>query len=402
MVSTAEQITKSPRSKVYLFWARTPLKPFIALYLLVSGGLLYLTLLSFNSPAQFQHALEAWDMHTDCLAGGVVPDCFYDITELDITYPYAHDALATFLNGVSKNEFQSGELLEGLVSKAQSIYHKTLFYIFDFTTLPFVVGWVVLGGYLVLYKRIADFPLKWLEGVVTGLGVSTLLYLVNHFLVRYQEIEVGRLVPTVELSNRVVFLCAIYLLIWFAPDAWYKRSENFLTKALLLVSTLAAFAIVPVSFDSKLILAPLFSFLLALGYFLWKRIGDSRKQLATLVYLTLAIGLIAAISKHWDFFTLRIFTDQHNRADLAEFINDFVIFLLGLLLTFLEFNKTASTTSSERSNLVTNISNVPVTVETPPQTKQNFVFAFLMGILFSVAIFQYFRNMLSTNQLNKD
>lgn len=304
----------------------------LTIYILGIVYLVYLTILSLLSPYHVFHAPEAWDMQNECAQSEAFPGCMYDIIDYDFTYVWAYHGLAFhYHDWVAHPAWEQGEIGVALAAEARFIWHMHLFYLLFWTTLPFLAGWVLLFGYLLIYKRIGDFSYKWIEALVTGVGVAGLILLVE----RAQAVPR----PGYTLPPSYTYLSLVYLFIWFIPDIWNQRLDNLIAKAILLIGTLVAMALLPLGLLAKLVVVPILVVLLAFGYGHWRKIETQRKQIAVIVYVTLLIGVLAAVAKHWTFFTSQIFTGDYKREELAELINDFFLFFLGLLLTYLEIER---------------------------------------------------------------
>ena len=177
-----------------------------------------------------------------------------------------------------------------------------------------------------------------------------------------------------------------------------RRIDNILAKAILFVGTMVAFAIF--SYDSllKILVIPIFTLVLSFGFGYWKQLKNHRQQIAILVYITLFIGVAAAIAKHWQFFISGIFTGQFERADLGELINDFIIFFLGFLLTYLEMEQEAKEPiQSEQNHSSTDPISIP---QQPPPAGKRFSFFMptLIGALIGAVTIIYLRFFLRVHE----
>ena len=381
--------------------SRSRLKPIsrsgLVIYILGIVYLVYLTIRSLLSPYSVFHAPEAWDMQNECAQSEAFPGCMYDIIDYDFTYVWAYHGLAFHNHDwVARLAWEQGQIGAALIAEARFIWYLHLFYLLSWTTLPFLAGWVLLFGYLLIYRHIVDFPYKWIEALVTGVGVAGLILLVEKL-----RVVPG---PGYTLPPSFTSFSLVYLLIWFAPDFWYRRLDNLIAKAILLIGTLVAMALLPLGLIVKLVVVPILIVLLAFGYGRWRKIETQRKQIAVIVYVTLLIGVLAAVAKHWTFFTSQIFTGDYQREELAELINDFFLFFLGLLLTYLEIERDTIEPKTEKPDQKT-ILPTKLSESLPPQkrdlTVPTIFISVFIGAVAGVVSGRYLRLLLSTKHKNE-
>lgn len=364
----------------------------IVLYVLGIGYLSFLTVRSFLSPYGFIHAPEAWDMHKECVQSSAFPGCMYDIIEYDFTYIWAYHGLAYHYHDlVAPSAMSDGRIGTALIAEARFLWNLQLYYLLLWSTLPFFLGWTILFGYLLLYPRIAGYSYKWIEALITGFGTAFLIWSVEHFIPLPG--------PDATLSPSSITFIIIYIVLWFGPDIWFRQTDNFIAKAILLAGTLAAFAIFPLEQNLKLIVVPLFTLALAFGYGYWRTIEDRRRQLSVLIYTTLIVGVTAAVAKHWGFFTSGIFTGQYEQADLGELVNDFIVFFLAFLLSYLELGreeKPASTVQLERALPLPSTPVMQAPVNAQSSRQRTIIMSGLIGMLAGILGVLYVRNLFGT------
>ena len=149
------------------------------------------------------------------------------------------------------------------------------------------------------------------------------------------------------------------------------------------------------------IFTTIISISLAVGYYYFKQIKSTRKQINMLLYSTLSLGVIATIIKHWDFFSRKLLMQEFTLSGLAEVFSDFIVFLLGFLLIIFESSK--AETHQSQDNLPVQKITHEVTVETLEiPSKPTFSLHPVVALLSIVSVVAIIKSIYTTSKLDED
>lgn len=222
----------------------------------------------------------------------------------------------------------------------------------------YFIGWTVIGGYYLVYDYVPDYGEKWIEGIISGLSVSIFLYIADRYFVFREYHEQSDfwsdhswtiVTKRAWLPNEVILLVVCFFVAWLAIDIWKSKFDNAIVKFVLYITSIISYLVVPASSEAKILFTTIISTSLAIGYYYFRQIENKRKQISMLLYATLSLGVVATIVKHWDFFSRELLIQEYTLSGLAEVFSDFVIFLLGFLLTILEATKTDTNQRQQES-----------------------------------------------------
>jgi hypothetical protein len=377
-------------------------KSAIIVYFSVLVVLVIFMVLSLLSPAGLAHPIEAYNMHNACaLAPSFNPDCFKRVIKYDFTFTFSYQVLADYYSKVAGLAFHNGDYIFSLTSLIQSIYFKLFYFVTVFTVIPVLAVWAVLFGYILIYDRISDTVEKWVEGIITGVGIAAAMYIIEKFFV-HQVNQNGFEVILVDYPKYFVYLWLFCLSLWFAPDIFMLRADNFIAKLVLFVTSIIVFGVLPLRFEMKLVISPIITLAFALAYYRWRKIRDTRRQVLILLYVILPVGIIASLVKHWDFFTRRIFVNDFDSSYLAELTIDLIIFLLGFLFTYLEATKESGYSENNKESPCQETITLD-TNDTKRQDTSNIAWLSLLTVgVIGILSYLTFRDVLFQDRLNKD
>lgn len=307
------------------------------------------------SPAGPWISSTAKDMHWDCIQqyDYTTAECLEQVVAYDISYSIVSRQLANDYTKIASAAWYNREYIRFVQARLQSVRYLTIYWMTVNGPVPWIC-WVIIGLYWFLYDKIPDFWEKVTEGLFAGTAVSLSMFLLTD---QFVHTMLGRFddVSRVDIPPQIFVFILIIFLSWTAPDILKRKFDTFALKILLLAAGVVIFLLLPFSIGVRYLIVPLLVIGLSIGYYYWKGIGDLRKQVAVITYTTIGIGVLAATVKHWSFLTHDIFSRTYKLADLAEFITDYIVFLLGFLLAFLEMHKTPTsqppvpeTSSSEK------------------------------------------------------
>ncbi|MCG2784916.1 MAG: hypothetical protein L6461_07390 [Anaerolineae bacterium] len=277
------------------------------------------------------------------------------------------------------------------------------------TTFIFFIGWTIFGGYYLIYDNISDSAEKWIEGTISGLSVSIFLYFADQFLVirKYQERSDfwGNHTWTIEtkrasLPNEAAFLIILFFIIWLAIDIWKLKFDNAIVKFVLFIISIISYLVIPANSELKIIFTTIISIALAFGYYYFSQIKSARKQISILLYVSLSLGVIATIMKHWDFFSRKLLIQDYTFSGLAEVFSDFVVFLLGFLLTIFESSKTESRQSQHNIPVQKIVQEVGIEKKDIPN-KPTYSLRPAVALLALVGIAAMIKSICTTSKLNE-
>jgi hypothetical protein len=318
-------------------------------------------------------------------------ECFSPTTYLPSNINCFEKALAydTSLSGASwyikeeygnliTNAWGQREISNLAIYSVRYIYYSLHYYSTLFGPIPWGI-WIIVGLYILLYDRVSDLAEKIMEGLISGTLISLFFYVAQTYLLQMERQETdcwhndcygSILIPRVATENlqQVLILASIFLIIWSSVDLLKRKPENIVTKAALFIVGLITFLIFPVKNEVRYFVAPLTTLAFAIAYYYWRELNDRRKQTTVVVFLLIAIGMVTATIKHWGFLTEDIILGNYTHSELAEVVTDFLLFLLGFFITFLELNKNPVPKENQQSaQITTHLNSAP-----PPIVKEHF------------------------------
>jgi hypothetical protein len=126
--------------------------------------------------------------------------------------------------------------------------------------------------------------------------------------------------------------------------------DNLFAKILLFVAGVVSFFLLPLDIDMKQLAVPFVTLPLSIVYYIWGSISDTRLRVGSLVYLTVGVGLVAGIMKHWSVFFGGGLIERYSWSDFGEMVLDFIVFVLGFLITYLELSERTPRTHTKASD----------------------------------------------------
>lgn len=219
----------------------------------------------------------------------------------------------------------------------RELLSPTFRYVSPTSPIIFGIGWIIFGGYYLAYDRVSDLAEKWIEGILSGLCISTFLYIADrYYIIREYHEESDfwgehywtTVTKRLLLPDGVIYPIIIFMIAWLAIDIRKSKFDNAIIKFILLIISIISFLVIPTGNQSKIIITTIVSTALAVGYYYLRTVDNRQKRISALLYITLSLGVLATLLKHWGFISTNLLLQDYTVAKLAEVFSDFVVFLL--------------------------------------------------------------------------
>lgn len=330
-------------------------------------------------------------------------NCFEKALALDTSLTAASWYIKEEYINLTSNAWGQRDFSNLPVYIAKYIYYSLHYYSTVFGPVPWGV-WIIVGLYILLYDHVSDLTEKILEGLISGTLISLFFYAAQDYLV---EIEIKETdcwfgdcygsisIPHVATENlqQVLLFASIFLIIWSSIDLLRHKPENIVTKVVLFVIGLVTFLIAPAKTEIRYYVVPLATLVFAVAYYYWRELKDRRKQTVVIVFLLVALGMITATIKHWGFFTEGIILGTYSSSGLAEVVTDYLLFLLGFFITFLELDSGSQSKENKKNGLAVSpldSSNTSsVSKEQPQLEKSTIVLWIAIGIAIGMSVLKF-------------